>query len=142
LPRLALDYPREQGLSATTCGIGGVLPAASGTRMRDIWRTRPLSTAQTPREYPTVRVRRSTGINAKMALLRGRDARAAAARAGGTPRIVPLAPGAAANLMDAKLTDAGLLYACNVPKTATKGRIVLRDHAWNISVCRLGGGGA
>jgi hypothetical protein len=65
-----------------------------------------------------------SGVNAKLALLRGPD-RGVLVRLG-DGKLISLA---LKGLVDAKLTDAGLFYAYNTPKAAMKGHVVFEPTA-------------
>jgi hypothetical protein len=70
-----------------------------------------------------------TGVNAELALLRGRRQLVLVRQSDGKLISLPLRSGAAASLVDARLTEAGLFYAYNVPRAAAKGRIVFEPTA-------------
>jgi FG-GAP-like repeat len=69
------------------------------------------------------------GVNARLALLRGHGHLVLVRLRDGKLLSFPLRPAAAKGLVDAQLTGAGLFYAYNVAKGATKGRVVFEPVA-------------
>jgi hypothetical protein len=67
------------------------------------------------------------GVNSKLALLR--SPRSVALMRLSDGKLISLPSSAAAALVDARLTEAGLFYAYNTPKAAMKGRIVFEPTA-------------
>jgi hypothetical protein len=69
------------------------------------------------------------GVNSKLALLRGPRRLVLVRLSEGKLISLPLRPGAATSLVDAKLTEAGLFYAYNTPRATAKGRTVFEPTA-------------
>jgi FG-GAP-like repeat len=69
------------------------------------------------------------GVNAKLALVRGLRRLVLVRLADGKLISLPLVTGAAAGLVDARLTDAGLFYAYNSTSGPKRGRIVFEPTA-------------
>jgi hypothetical protein len=70
-----------------------------------------------------------TGLNTSVALLRGPRRLVLLRLRDGKAIALPLPAAAAANLVDARLTSAGLFYAYNLPRATAKGRIVFEPTA-------------
>jgi hypothetical protein len=69
------------------------------------------------------------GVNSKLAMLRG-PSRLVLVRLSDTKQIsLPLRSGPAATPLYARLTEAGLFYAYNMPRASAKGRIVFEPNA-------------
>jgi hypothetical protein len=69
------------------------------------------------------------GVNAKLALVRGLRRLVLVRLTDGKLISLPLVPGAAAGLVDARLTEAGLFYAYNSTSGPKRGRIVFEPTA-------------
>jgi FG-GAP-like repeat len=69
------------------------------------------------------------GVNSKVGLLRGPRRLVLVRLSDGRLIALPLPAGRAAAIVDAKLTAAGLFYAYNVPRGASRGRVVFEPTA-------------
>ena len=72
---------------------------------------------------------RLTGVNSRLALLRGPRRLVLVRLSDGKLTSLALASGTATNVVEARLSEAGLFYAYNRPRGATRGRIVFEPTA-------------
>jgi hypothetical protein len=70
-----------------------------------------------------------TGVNARVALLRGPRRLVLVRLSDGRPIALPLPAGRASTIVDARLTTAGLFYAYNTARGSARGRIVFEPTA-------------
>jgi hypothetical protein len=121
VPAVEGDPPRGIALSSSSLAVMRMFSldlygAANGTKAKSI----PFA--------PTAALQ-LTGLNASVALLRGPRRLVLLRLRDGKAIALPLPASAAANLVDARLTSAGLFYAYNAPRATAKGRIVFEPTA-------------
>jgi hypothetical protein len=121
VPPVDGDPARAIALSSSSLAVMRTLSldlynAATGTTLKSI----PLGPAA---------ALRLTGLNSSVALFRGPRRLVLLRLRDGKAMALPLPAAAATNLVDARLTAAGLFYAYNVPRATAKGRIVFEPTA-------------
>ena len=121
VPAVDGDPARAIALSSSSLAVMRTLSldlhnAATGSKVRSI----PLGPAA---------ALQLTGLNSSVALLRGPRRLVLLRLRDGKAIALPLNTTAATNLVDARLTAAGLFYAYNVPRATAKGRIVFEPTA-------------
>jgi hypothetical protein len=72
---------------------------------------------------------RLVSVNSRLALFRGPRRVVLVRLRDGKPIALPLTPSRASSIVDVRLTEAGLFYAYNVHRPATRGKIVFESSA-------------
>jgi hypothetical protein len=121
VPALEGDPTRSIALSSSSLAVMrtsslDLYAAAGGRKLKSI----PLGPAA---------ALQLTGLNSSVALLRGPRRLVLLRLRDGKAIALPLPAAVAANLVDARLTSAGLFYAYNLPRATAKGRIVFEPTA-------------
>jgi hypothetical protein len=121
VPVVEGDPPRAIALSSSSLAVMrtsslDLYDAAGGRKLKSL----PLGPAA---------ALKLTGVNSSVALLRGPRRLVLLRLRDGKAIALPLPAAAATNLVDARLTSAGLAYAYNAPRAPAKGRIVFEPTA-------------
>jgi hypothetical protein len=121
VPPVAGDPPRAIALSSSSLAVMrtsslDLYAAASGRKLKSLL-LGPAASLHL------------TGLNSSVALLRGQRRLVLLRLRDGKAIALPLPAAAVTNMVDARLTAAGLFYAYNVPRAAAKGRVVFEPTA-------------